>query len=170
MTPNQLQKFLGRIDRVRGGGGRGFLAGGGGPGGEAYLRGLLLDGDRKSIELDGGPVAGDRSKTGRLRAGVAAVRQPEPLGRAGGPGRPGEQWVGEQFGKEGLFILDDTGFPKCGDDSVGVSRQYSGTLGKIDNRQGSGSPLCSSSPGTRWWPWTRHCTCRRRGRTTGRGA
>ncbi len=35
-----------------------------------------------------------------------------------------------------MFILDDTGFPKCGDDSVGVKpRQYSGTLGRIDNCQ-----------------------------------
>src|SRR5206468_9949307 len=36
---------------------------------------------------------------------------------------------------DGLLNVDETGFPKKGDKSVGVKRQYSGTLGRTDNCQ-----------------------------------
>ena len=47
-----------------------------------------------------------------------------------------EQFVIEEFGDpEGIGIVDDTGFIKKGDKSVGVQRQYTGTAGKVENCQ-----------------------------------
>ena len=36
---------------------------------------------------------------------------------------------------DGAIIFDESGFVKKGDDSVGVARQYCGTIGKVDNCQ-----------------------------------
>ena len=46
------------------------------------------------------------------------------------------QYVIELFGEEeGIGVVDETGFLKKGQASVGVKRQYSGTAGKIENSQ-----------------------------------
>jgi SRSO17 transposase len=41
----------------------------------------------------------------------------------------------EIIGTDGVIILDESGMKKSGDSSVGVSRQYCGNLGKVDNCQ-----------------------------------
>ena len=45
-------------------------------------------------------------------------------------------FVNEDIGDpDGAIIFDETGFVKKGDDSIGVGRQYCGTVGKVDNCQ-----------------------------------
>ena len=91
--------------------------------GEVYVRSLLLDGERKSIE----PLA-TRLPEGNVQAMQQFI------------GQSPWEWnlVWERLGKrmtaelepDPAWVVDDTGFPKQGTHSVAVERQYSGTLGK----------------------------------------
>jgi SRSO17 transposase len=97
--------------------------------GYKYLQGLLLPIERKSIEpmaltLDGGNVQAMQQFIGQ------GQWQDEALLR--------KHWalVDETLGEvDGVCIVDGSDFPKQGEHSVGVARQWCGRLGKVDNCQ-----------------------------------
>jgi len=97
--------------------------------GGIYLHGLLLDGERKSIQpLSRRVPGGDEQRLHQFVSqspwGVTPVL------------REYRACMAEAFaGADGVIVIDDTGFAKKGQHSVGVTRQYSGTLGKIGNCQ-----------------------------------
>jgi len=96
--------------------------------GGLYLRGLLEDGPRKSLE----PLV--------ARLGGAAEYQSMQQFLTDSPWDPAlvVRAVAERVApmiEVQAWVLDDTGFPKDGKHSPGVKRQYSGTLGKIGNCQ-----------------------------------
>ena len=101
---------------------------------ELYLRGLLLDGRRKSA----GAMAERLQRIDRTQHDYEQGLQ-QFLSQSPWDERPVRdqlaRHIGHTLGGEGLLILDDTGFPKQGAHSVGVERQYSGTLGKVGNCQ-----------------------------------
>ena len=96
--------------------------------GGVYVRGLLLNGERKSIE----PLAA-RVPDGNVQAMQQFVGQ-SPWSWTRIWERLGKRMTAE-LEPDSAWVVDDTGFPKQGDHSVGVARQYSGTLGKTANCQ-----------------------------------
>src|SRR2546423_5821953 len=93
---------------------------------EGYLTGLLTDLPRKNCDTIAAAVAG--TSTERLQHLLSdAAWEPQALD---------QQRVTAliaQSPSQGILGLDDTGLPKQGRSSVGVARQYSGTLGKVAN-------------------------------------
>ena len=95
--------------------------------GEVYVRGLMLDGKRKSIE----PIAA-RLSDGDEQCLQQFVNQ-SPWDEVA-VRRALARRMCRELAPEG-WVIDDTGFPKFGKMSVGVARQYSGALGKVGNCQ-----------------------------------
>ncbi|MEV5544019.1 IS701 family transposase, partial [Saccharopolyspora shandongensis] len=95
--------------------------------GDCYLRGLMLDGPRKSIQ----PMA-ERLPDGNMQALQQFVNQSpwdhEPVLRT--IAAKMTEVIGPQ-----AWVVDDVSFPKSGDQSVAVARQYCGALGKQANCQ-----------------------------------
>ncbi len=129
--------------------------------GERYLRGLLEQGPRKSLE----PMV--------ARLGEHADYQSMQQFLADSPWDPAAvvRSVAERVCPEiavEAWVLDDTGFPKGGKRSPGVKRQYSGTLGKIGNCQIGVSVHAVGANGSA--PLAGRCTCPRSGARTPSGA
>ena len=95
--------------------------------GECYLRGLMLEGRRKSIE----PMAQRLGEVHYQALHHFVATSPWDW-------RPVRQRLAQRLCgalQPTAWVADDTGFPKDGRCSVGVQRQYSGTLGKTANCQ-----------------------------------
>jgi SRSO17 transposase len=97
--------------------------------GRRFVQGLLLGGDRRSVEniaeaIDGCVVRSLQTfVTNAPWSGDALLTELR-------------QQVTEEWGDpQAVVIVDETGFPKKGTKSVGVKRQYSGTLGRVENCQ-----------------------------------
>src|SRR5947209_17319474 len=115
-----------------------------------YCLGLLMPIERKSVE----PMAAVTAP-----AQVAAKHQSllhfvgnAPWSDAAMLARVGQLVLPalERSGPIEAWIIDDTGFPKKGQHSVGVTRQYCGQLGKQDNCQSLPSRRRGSRCRCRW--------------------
>ena len=101
-----------------------------------YLHGLLTDGERKSIEplsrrvtLPEGLTSKDPEQALQQFVSQSTWDDRKVLTRY-------RALLAEHFASpEGVFVIDDTSFPKRGRHSVGVSHQYCGALGKRANCQ-----------------------------------
>ena len=100
-----------------------------------YCKGLLLPGERKSVEPMAARLAPDdvRRMHQSLHHLVADApwNDEEMLAEVRRHVLPTMQKQGPVV----AWIVDDTGFPKQGKHSVGVARQYCGQIGKHDNCQ-----------------------------------
>lgn len=94
--------------------------------GELYLRGLLSDGRRKSMQPMAERLGVDHQQ---LQQFVTSSTWDYERVR-GNVARWGSSYIGPQ-----AYVVDDTGFVKDGTASPCVARQYSGTLGKTGNCQ-----------------------------------
>jgi len=95
---------------------------------EEYVRGLLMDGERKSIE----PMA-NRLPDGDVQALQQFVNQSPWSSREVRASLARK--VEREFVPEAYWLIDEVSFPKQGKRSVGVARQYCGALGKTANCQ-----------------------------------
>jgi SRSO17 transposase len=94
--------------------------------GELYLRGLLTDGARKSMQPMAQRLGVDHQ---RLQQFVSSSTWDYTVVRANLA-----RWALGAVGPD-AYVIDDVGFPKDGDASPGVARQYCGALGKTGNCQ-----------------------------------
>lgn len=96
---------------------------------ERYTTGLLADLPRKTASDLGRAIAGTNGQ--RLQEFLTRTQwDPSAMDRL-----RVRQMVAHASVGLGVQIIDDTGIAKKGTHSVGVARQYSGTLGRVDNCQ-----------------------------------
>ncbi len=93
-----------------------------------YVVGLLMDGERKSVEPMSERVNASERNMQRLLTHVKWDEDKviQTYRRT---------MLAETSDPQGILAIDDTGFPKKGKHSVCVARQYCGATGKVDNCQ-----------------------------------
>jgi SRSO17 transposase len=98
-----------------------------------YCTGLLLPGERKSVEPMAARLAADN--VGRMHQSLHHVVADAPWSDEAVLDRCLESVIPTMLREEPVvaWVVDDTGFPKKGKESVGVARQYCGQVGKQDN-------------------------------------
>ena len=102
-----------------------------------YAHGILGDGERKSVEPIAARATGAPLACERVQARLLNFLRDSPWDDQS-VRREAASYVIEALERQEpvtVWIIDDTGFPKQGKHSVGVQRQYSGTLGKVGNCQ-----------------------------------
>jgi SRSO17 transposase len=96
---------------------------------ERYTTGLLTEVPNKNCDTLAQAVPGPSEQ--RLQELLTNMQwDEEDLNR-----QRVQKMLAEATRGNGVLVVDDTGFPKQGKASVGVERQYSGTLGKVGNCQ-----------------------------------
>src|SRR5918998_3277210 len=110
---------------------------------ERYLTGLLTELPNKNCDTMAQAVPGTHAQ--RLQGLLPTMEwDEEALNR-----QRVEKMIAAATVGNGVLIFDDTGFAKQGKASVGVARQYSGTLGKVSNCQVAVT-CCYSDPQASW--------------------
>src|ERR671939_1165132 len=126
MTPGELAAVRGRLEEFGGEMSAPLARRDQRDKGVTYVRGLLLDGRRKSMQPMAERLGVDQQGLQQFVSSSTWAVEPvrERLARKVVAVIAPDAWV-----------VDDTGFPKDGAASPGVARQYSGTLGKVANCQ-----------------------------------
>jgi SRSO17 transposase len=112
-----------------------------------YITGLLLDGERKSVQPMAARLSANAADADAMRQRLQDCVGVSPWSDAEMMRRLASKLEREMPGVE-AFVVDDTGFAKKGEYSVGVTRQYSGTLGRTDNCQVAVSLHLASTKGS----------------------
>jgi SRSO17 transposase len=99
-----------------------------------YLQGLLLDGERKSIEPLSRRVV-VRGWQGDTEQALQQFVNQSPWDTTAVLRRYRRRLAGAFADPAGVIIVDDTSFPTKGTHSVGVARQYCGAVGKREHCQ-----------------------------------
>jgi SRSO17 transposase len=122
-----------------------------------YCRGLLLPGERKSVEPIAAVTAPARVSAQHQSLLHFVANAPWSDERVLGQIQELTVPILEGSGAIEAWIIDDTGFPKKGRHSVGVARQYCGQLGKRDNCQSLPRRRPGSRSACRWPIMRRAC-------------